>query len=246
MDLIGPALAVGALVLGGILKGAIGAGTPIVVVPVVALLYDVPLAVTLMTMPNLVSNLWQGLRFRHEGLPARFTRSFALAGALGAVAGSFLLAWLPGDLLLASLAAIVFVYIGLRLARPGWVLGRETATRLAGPVGLLGGLMQGAGGLSAPVSVTFLNAMRLERGAFIATISVFFAGMSVVQIPTLFALGILTPERLALSCAAVLPLFGAMPLGSWLVRHVSAAWFDRIVLGLLAVIAVRLLYGALA
>ena len=238
--------AIVALAAGGILKGAIGAGSPIIAVPILALTHDVPFAVAVFTLPNLLSNLWQGWAYRAQAISARFTWSFALAGAAGAFAGSLLLAWLSGDLLLAGVATVVFVYIGIRLARPDWVLARPLAARLAVPAGFVGGVMQGAGGISAPVSVTFLNAMRLERGAFIATISVFFAAMSVVQIPTLWGLGILTPHRLFLSALASIPLFAAIPLGAWLARRVSRELFDRIILGLLAVIALRLLWGALS
>ena len=87
-------------------------------------------------------------------------------------------------------------YIGLRLARPGWALARDRGEAMAPTVGLAGGLMQGAGGISAPISVTYLNAMRLERPEFIATISVYFCAMCLLQIPALMALGILTVERL--------------------------------------------------
>lgn len=245
MDWTGIALGASALAAGGVLKGAIGAGAPIIAVPLLALLYDVPFAVTIFVIPSILSNLWQGWQYRAHALPSAFVLRFAGAGAVGAFLGSFLLAWLPGEQLLAGLAMIVFVYIGMRVARPGWVLSRSAGDRLALPAGLFGGLLQGAGGVSAPVSVTFLNAMRLARLEFIATIAVFFAAMGLFQLPTLWALGLYTPERLMLSLAASLPLFGAMPLGAWLGKRVSKEVFDRIVLGLLAVIALRLLYGAL-
>jgi hypothetical protein len=106
--------------------------------------------------------------------------------------------------------------------------------------------MQGAGGISAPVSVTFLNAIRLDRAAFIATISVFLMIMSVVQIPLLASFGILTPHRAALSLAAMVPLFLAMPVGARLTRHVSKATFDRMILVLLTVIALKLVWDARA
>jgi uncharacterized membrane protein YfcA len=152
----------------------------------------------------------------------------------------------PGEALLAGLATVVFLYIGFRVFRPGWVLARDTALRYAAPVGFVGGMMQGAGGISAPVSITFLNAMRLERGEFIATISVFFAMMSAVQIPSQAALGIMTPERFLLSILACIPLFGTMPAGVWLGKRVSKEQFDRLILWLLAAIAVKLLWDALA
>ena len=60
MDPLAIALAALAFACGGILKGAIGAGAPVIAVPILALLYDVPLAVALFTLPNLLSNSWQG------------------------------------------------------------------------------------------------------------------------------------------------------------------------------------------
>lgn len=244
MDMTGIVLGALGLAAGGFLKGAVGAGAPLVAVPLLALLYDVPLAVAIFTIPSLLSNLWQGWAYRAHWHSPRLVRTFALAGGAGAGLGSLLLAWLPGETLMAALSMIVFLYIGFRLARPEWVLGRSDGERLALPAGLAGGIMQGAGGISAPVSITFLNAMRLERAEFIATIAVFFATMAAVQIPTLAALGILTPERAVLSLFATLPLFGAMPAGAWVGARVSRQVFDRLILCLLAVIALRLLWAA--
>lgn len=244
MDLTGILLGAAGLAVGGFLKGAVGAGAPLVAVPLLALLYDVPLAVAIFTLPSLFSNLWQGWSYRAHRSSPRFVWTLALAAGAGAGAGSLLLAWLSGEMLLAGLSLIVFLYIGFRLYHPGWVLGRAEALRYAAPAGFLAGVMQGAGGISAPVSITYLNAMRLDRAEFIATISVFFTLMSAVQIPALAALGIMTSERALLSLLGCVPLFGAMPLGAWAGRHASKSLFDRLILWLLAAIALRLLWAA--
>jgi len=244
MDWTGLILGALGLALGGVLKGATGAGAPLVAVPLLAMLYDVPLAVALFTLPNLFSNLWQGWRFRaHQARPA-FTWGFALAGAAGAGAGSLVLVSLPSAWLLLCVAAAVFLYIAFRLARPDWVLDLGLATRLAPLAGVLGGLLQGAAGISAPVSISFLNATRMDRDTFIATIAVFFVGMSLVQIPLLAAWHVLTPLTALLSAAAILPLVAAMPLGAWLARRMSKVFFDRLILALLGAIAARLVIGA--
>ena len=245
MDWTGLALGAGALAAGGILKGATGAGAPIIVIPVLALLYDVPFAVAIFVLPNILGNLWQAWKYRAHALPRLFLIRFAGLGAVGILAGSLALAWLPGDLLLAGLAMVVFVYIFVRAARPGWVLSRSLGARLAAPAGFVGGVMQGAGGVSAPVSVAFLNAMRLERLEFIATIAIFFLSAGLAQLPALWALGIFTRETAVLSLAATVPLFGTMPLGAMLARALPKEVFDRIILVLLALIALRLLYAAL-
>jgi len=245
MDLTDLLIATLGIALGGFIKGATGAGAPVVGVPVVAMVVGVPKAVAIFAVLNLISNAWQAWSYRDAVGDRAFVTRFAVAGALGVVLGSLLLAWLPTDLLMAALAAFVFLYIALRVARPAWRLERARATAVVGPVGFVGGVMQGAGGISAPASITFLNAMRLERAEFIGTIAVFFFAMSVTQIPSLFALGILDLERLGLGLAAVIPLFGAMPLGAWAARRVSKETFDKVVLAILAAVALRLMYSAL-
>ncbi|WP_375262556.1 sulfite exporter TauE/SafE family protein [Palleronia sp.] len=245
IDWTGLLLGATGLALGGILKGATGAGAPVLAVPLLAMLYDVRLAVALLTLPNLVSNVWQGWSYRRH-LPSRaLVFGFALGGALGAGVGTVMLVSLPSDLLMLGVAAAVLLYVAFRLARPDWSLAMKAAVRLALPAGFAGGVLQGATGLSAPVSITFMNAIRMERGAFISAISVFFALMSVIQIPLLMAWGVLTPLRAALSVGALVPLLAAMPVGAALARRVSRTVFDRIILGLLTLIALRIGIGAI-
>ena len=245
MEPLGLLLGALGLAAGGVLKGATGAGAPILAVPLLAIFYDVPTAVALFTFPNLLSNAWQGWTYRADRASDGLTERFAIGGLLGAFAGSIVLASASATLLILLVACAVFLYIAFRLLRPDWTLSRGAGRRLGFGAGTLGGVLQGAAGLSAPVSITFLNAMRLERRVFIATISIFFFAMSLVQIPTLAALGILDLHLAGLSLLACLPLFGAMPAGAWLARRLSKEAFDRIILGLLAVVALRLVWSAL-
>jgi hypothetical protein len=235
-----------ALALGGLLKGATGAGAPVVAVPVMAAFFDVRLAVIIMVAPNILTNIWQLSRFWPHRLGGGFWLRYAAAGGLGAFLGTLLLATAPARALTLLVAAAVVLYIGLRLARPDFRLAEGPARRAVAPVGVVAGILQGAAGISAPVSVSFLNAMRLERNTFIATISAFFVAMGLVQLPTLFAAGLLTLPLLGMSAAALVPLFLFMPVGAWAARHLSPRGFDRLVLALLAVLAARLIYAAFA
>jgi uncharacterized membrane protein YfcA len=232
------------LALGGLLKGATGAGAPIIAVPVMAMYFGVPLAVTVFAIPNLLTNVWQAWRYRKEQLPLRFMLMFAGGGAAGTLIGTILLARLPGSALTLIVACAVFIYIGFRVVRPGWILRYPLAEKLSLAIGLLGGTLFGASGLSAPVTLSFLNAMRLERRQFIATVTMLFTMMGAVQIPTLFAYGIMDERRLLVSTAAILPIVAFMPAGSWLARHISRDVFDKLILILLTAIAIRLVVHA--
>ncbi|MFT5060941.1 MAG: putative membrane protein YfcA, partial [Polaromonas sp.] len=229
-----------ALALGGVLKGATGAGVPVIAVPVIAAFVDVRFAVMVMVVVNLMTNTRQIWTFRDTRLPEGFALRFGLAGAMGALIGTGLLVWLPEEVLSAMLAGLVFAYIGLRLARPDFRLSMEVARRFVIPVGAIGGVFQGAAGISAPVSVSFLNAIRLERPVFIFTVSVFFVSMGVVQLPALLLSGLMTLPIFALSFLAIIPVIAFMPLGNWLGQRASPQVFDRVILVFLSVLAVRL------
>ena len=235
----------GGLLIGGILKGATGAGAPIVAVPVLAMLYDVPFAIAMLTFPILFSNIWQAWRFRASQGSKLFVWLFAGSAAIGAAIGTVLLVSLPSKLLFVSVSVAVLVYIAFRLARPQWSLSERLGRRLVAPMGFLSGVMQGAAGISAPVSLTFLTALRMERARFIATVSVFFTVMAIVQIPALASLGVMDGHRAALSLLACVRMFGGMPIGAMLARHLSPKTFERVIFVLLTVVALRLIFEAI-
>ena len=234
-----------AFALGGILKGATGAGAPLLAIPILALLYDVPIAITLFAIPNLVPNVWQAWRYRAQRLPTRFWLQYAAAGGVGAAVGTYGLATINSDYLLLVVALVVVAYIVFRTFRPGWVLAYSAAQAVVAPVGFIAGILQGAGGISAPVSITFLNAMKLDRGQFIATISVFFTGIALVQVPLLFAYGFMTSRYFAMSCAALAVVMAFMPIGSYLARRIAPKVFERIILVLLAVLSLKMILQVL-
>jgi len=105
--------------------------------------------------------------------------------------------------------------------------------------------LQGAAGISAHVSITFLNAIKLPRLTFIAVVSMFFIGMSVVQIPMLTSYGILT---LPLVCYVVIGtglIFLGMPFGEWLMSKIPARQFDDMIQILLFLMVLSLIFNAL-
>nr|WP_306267737.1 sulfite exporter TauE/SafE family protein [Pararhizobium sp. IMCC3301] len=232
--------------LGGILKGATGAGAPIVAVPIITLFYDVPTAVTIFVIPNLLSNLWQVWAYRRDQLPPALSYRLAGTGLVGAAIGTVMLAYLPTDFLTMMVGVLVVAYIGFRLAKPDWKLEYAAALRIVLPVGTVAGVLQGAVGISAPVSLTFLNAMKPERRQFIATISLFFISMAAAQLPVMIGFGLMTMERFWISCLALVPLMAFMPLGALIARYVPRGVFDKIILVMLGFIAVQLIADVIA
>ncbi len=232
------------LALSGVVKGALGAGLPVVAVPVLASFFDVPFAIAMMVVPTVVTNIWQLWQFRRHRQGLGWLAGLCIAAGIGIAVGTWLLANLPGHVLGIILAVVVVAYIVLRLAKPHWHIPMGLAARLAPAVGFVSGFLQGATGISAPVSLSFLSALGFDRERFVFAVSALFVSFSVVQVPSLAATGILTPHRLLLSALAFIPILAAMPVGNWLARRLSRQAFDRMLLALLAVIAVKLVHDS--
>ncbi|MGJ3264204.1 MAG: sulfite exporter TauE/SafE family protein [Salinarimonas sp.] len=229
-----------ALGLGGVVKGAIGLGLPIVSIPVLAAFIGVPHALAVIMVPLIVTNAWQIRQYRAERPDAPFLVPLVAAGLVGIVLGTWALTELPVDVLSLTLATIVTIYIATILLKPTVTLSPEAGRRIAPFAGLVGGALQGATGISAPVTVTFIHAMRLTRGPFIFAVSVMFLAFSLVQAASLAVAGVLTPVRLAEGVLALLPIALGMPLGNALARRLSRRAFERLIVVILAVMALRL------
>ena len=232
------------LLLGAMLKGATGAGLPIIAVPVIAAFYDIRFAVVLLVIPNLITNVWQIVKYREHNTVPSLMRRFAIYGAIGAACGTVLLAQLPLQVLDIFIALIVLLYVALRLGRPNFQLPVLLATKLAVLAGASGGLLQGAIGLSAPVAITFLNAIKLPRPTFIFTVSVFFAAMCLIQIPVQIMFGLMTWQMALLGLLALLPIFLGLPIGERIGKRMSPAVFDKTLLIVLSLLAIKMLIDA--
>jgi uncharacterized membrane protein YfcA len=235
-----------ALGLGGLVKGATGMGLPIIALPILASFLGVQHAVALMCVPVVVTNLWQIWRFRADYRSADFLPPMFVGGIAGIAIGTWLLTSLPERALSFALAVLVIAYVGLGVLKPHFHMPRPLGLKLAPLFGLGAGVLQGATGVGSPLSVTFIHAMRLWRTAHVFAVSAMFLLLTIVQMPALAVAGVLTWTILLEGAVAIVPAFLAMQAGNRLAARLSPKAFDRIVLAVLALIAVELLVKSLA
>lgn len=233
-----------ALGAGGIVKGATGMGLPMVAMPILVTFLPIPHAIAVVSMPIVITNLWQMMQLRHALDGSRFLVPLIAAGAVGVVIGTWMLTSVPERAMSLVLGILLLAYAAMRVTRPDFVLPRKLGDRLAAPVGLGAGALQGATGLSAPIGVTFIHSMRLPRDAHVAAVSAMFFLMFAAQVPVMWIAGILDGPRLAESLFAVIPALALMPLGARLASRLSARAFDRMVLVLLVVAGIQLIIKA--
>lgn len=232
------------LFLGGVLKGATGAGLPIIAIPFIASVFDIRVAVVVLVVPNFFINLWQMFKFRSSNTQPELSRNFAFAGFLGAGIGTVLLAFLPVTVLGLLAAVTVLAYVVLRIAKPTFKLSLAVAKRFVYPVGIVAGSLQGALGLSSPLSITFMHSIKLERETFIYSISVFFAVLSLMQLPVQLWFGLSTVKLALLSTLALIPMLIGLYVGDYFGKRMKPALFDATILCLLVIVALKLIFDA--
>jgi uncharacterized membrane protein YfcA len=240
-------LAVMALALGGggLMKGATGMGLPVVALPILAAFLDIPSGVAIICVTGLVLNTIQVWNLRADLWTADFLPRLLIGGAIGTAVGTWVLTSLPEQALSLVLAVLLFCYLALRFRNPHLTLSKAAGRRYAAAAGLGAGIMQGATGISSPIGVTFIHAMRLHRTAHVFAVSAMFLMFGIVQLPALAIAGVMTWPLFFQGVLALAPALAMMPVGAWLAGKLSPAAFDRAILALLVVVGVKLLADGL-
>lgn len=240
------ALVIGVIATAYLIKGVVGMGGPLLAVPFIATITSVEHAVVVLSLGNLLSNGW--LMWEHQG-GARGTGfvmiPFLVVGTAATVAGTWVLTEVDDRILSVIIALVIVGYIWRFLADPHFGLKRETARRMAAPMGFVGGGLLGATGTAGPLIATYLHAIRLGRSSFVHMMSVTFLVFGLIQVVTLVVLGSFTAERTGQALAAIALVAVMTAVGIRIGRRINQRAFELVVLALLAFAAVRLLVSAL-
>lgn len=234
-----------ALGAGALCKGATGVGLPLIALPLLASTVGLQQAIGILLVPIIITNSWQIWAYRGaRSLPGlAFLPWFLGLGAVGIGIGTWALGTWPERVLELGLGGMLLGYVALRLARPGFRLSPWAALRLGPVAGLAAGTLQGATGINAPIGVTFIHALGLDRQATVLAVSTMFLGFALVQLPALIVAGIYRLDWLWLGIFACLPVAAFMPLGERLGRISSPRAFDLMVLGFLTFAGGRMVLG---
>lgn len=225
------------MVLGGIVKGAIGFGLPLVTIPIMTLVVPPQVAIALMAVPTVGSNIVQ---VAGGGDPRpRLARFWPLVATTlaGMLVGLSVLAGASGALLdvflgLTVVAIALVQLLGITLPRPAPE--REPAASAA--VGAVAGVLGGMTSFFGPPVITYLIALDLPKNAFVATMASYYLVATVPFFVSLAVIGLLGPVEFAVSLAAAAPIMAGLWLGTHMRGRIAAGTFRRMVLVFLAVV----------
>lgn len=230
-----------AFLLGGLVKGTLGIGLPLVAVPLLSLGLPPAQAMALMVVPVLASNLWQA---RESGISwpgvRRFWPILATLPLCTLITVPFTLA-MSDDTLRNVIAAAVLLAVVLNALPLRLTISPDKERWCSAAVGLLSGVMGSVSALTGPLVISYLVSLRLAREVFVGTISVIYLSSAMALYGSMAVQGRITERELVLSCLALLPVGLGMSVGKRLRGRLSEAMFRGVLLGFLVAVAGLLL-----
>jgi len=243
LDLGGLTLTLGLLTFlaAGTVKGTLGIGLPLVAVPLLATVLDLPTAVALMLVPVLTSNTIQALQGTKK--VATLVRFWPLLVTLipsTIVAAQFLSSV---DLRTGSLVlgVIVVLFSLSQLVRIPFAISQRGERFLNPAIGLVAGFLGGLSNLFGPPLIMYLVALKLEKDDFVTTIGLLFIVASSTLYATLASVGVLTFDNALASLAAALPVMAGVFIGTRLRNRIHQKSFERVLMVVLVLIGLNLI-----
>jgi uncharacterized membrane protein YfcA len=253
---VAPVVGVGLLavvLVAGAINGVAGFGFALVGTTVLATVIDPSVAVVFMIFPILAVNvsLVRDLSRSDLRTCARRFKTLVAAAAVGTVLGMLALDQLPARPLKAGLGLLTLGFVATSqdvVALPGRdaVEDRcfvESAPAMAG-VGVVSGLLFGGTNVGVQL-IAYLRSCGLSHGVFVGVVAMSFLGLNAVRVGLAGALGLYPSTAVAAaSLLAAVPALAGVVAGKRLRERVGERQRRVAVLGLLTVVGVRLLIGA--
>ena len=229
----------------GTIKGLIGFGLPTVSIAILAAFLGLIEAMTLMLLPSLITNLFQGLVGKYL---IRLIRRYWSMFIFGAV-----FTWLSSSLLSTGHAATFAVILGVVLTLYG--ISSLYSLQLPSPgsrerwisplVGIVSGGITGITGVFLVPAVGYLQALRMERDELIQAIGLW---VTVATLSLAFSLkdhDLFSNELGLLSLTAVLPALLGMWVGRVLRPRLSESAFRHLFFAALMLLGVYISVSAI-
>jgi hypothetical protein len=225
----------------GFSKGGFG-GLGALLTPILALVLPVASAVGVL-LPMLMAGDAFAVYMYWKEWDFDLIKRMLPAGVIGALAGTFLLSWLPPNGLRITLGIFVLILVFYKFLSDRIQAVRYQSSSWHAPAaGLLAGVASGMFNYGGPAVSSYLLLQKLKARPFIATSAIFFALLNLIKVPGFLYTGVLDLPLLF----SLWWVFLFIPLGIWVARlaltRVSPQAFEWIIVALLVFSSLWLLW----
>jgi len=229
----------GAFFFAGIIKGFLGIGLPPAAMVMLTLVIETPIAISLLTLPIIFTNLFQYLGCEDRLEIAKKYWLFGLSIIVSIFFTSLFIMSFPKSIISVTIG---FAMISFSLSQMfGAKISFGTSSIWHIVVGLFAGVLGGLSSIWSPPVAMYLLARHVSKAEFIgATGFLFLAGSIPLAIGLSFA-GVLTVDTILHSLMCLIVVLVGFWVGEWLRGHVQQDLFRRIVLWAFLIMGGRLI-----
>jgi len=219
-----------------------GFGAATILTPIAVLFMDVKTAIAIVACFHLFGNASRLTFFwRHIHRPT--WAQFGLTGVLCSVAGAWLTASLPSDAVKGLFGVFLLIYVGLSSLVPSGLQVPATSWALLGG-GVASGFVAGLIGTGGAIRSACLLAFGLPRDAYLGTSAAIALVVDATRLPVYLAERFIPWRMLPVVAGLILAAFMGAWVGQRLVRRVPPMAFRWLILGMLALMGLKLCVDA--
>lgn len=241
MDWVDYAFIVTAYVVAGCIKGLTGIGFSTSCLPIMALRLDLKVAIPLVIVPSIASNLAVMVQAGHFRQAVRRFWPLYVASLPGLLIGLTILVSTGVELPKAILGLVLVAYALWALSNRTFALSPKWEHTLKCPVGFCTGIVNGLTGSQVMPVLPYLLSLELHKNAFVQAINLSFTASSLVMLIGMNRLGHLSPETFTIAVAGLAPVLMAVYFAGMLQHRLSGALHRKLVLAFLLVMGSVLL-----
>ena len=220
-----------AFLAGGLVKGVISLGLPLVALPLLTVIVDIKSAIALLMVPMILSNILQAV----EGggtlpLIRRFT-PLLIALAVGTMIGTAMFAALEAHVLQLTIGPLAIVFATASYFYPNLSVPSHSERWLGPSIGFFSGIIGGMTTFFGPVIAGYIVGLRLGRDVFVKSIAIVYVLAASFLMAGGIVHGYATPLLLTLSCVGMIPVYLGMQIGMRIRHRCDPEVFRKLVLG---------------
>lgn len=209
-----------AFLLGGLAKGVVGLGLPIVVLAILATTVGLKEAMGLLIVPGVVTNIWQALAGGAFWQILQRLWPLLIASVLGTWFGVQILANADPRYLTAFLGLLLFLYSMISLKSPQVPSPGAKAEKWLSPVmGAAGGFVFGLTGSYMIPGVLYIQSLGFSRDMFVQVLGITFCVIMIFLGIFMSSNQLMQLETGLISAAGLVPTLLGMILGQRLRRR---------------------------
>ncbi|WP_142848042.1 sulfite exporter TauE/SafE family protein [Telmatospirillum sp. J64-1] len=245
---IGSAVALGlgaTFLLGGIAKGALGFGMPLITISILPMIVPIDMALALNAVILPFTNFTQ---FVQSGPMMETIRRFwplTTGMIIGIAGGALFITVVDPRILSLILGLFVMTFVAVMVLKPQFHVPARAERSTGWGVGLASGVVGSLTTANGPLLVMYLVGLNVPRQLFLSALSLMFIVLGAMLSASYFMIGVLDFTRVLIAVACLVPALTGMAIGNWLVGKLPADKFKLLVLIVLFILGANMVWRAL-